>query len=231
MREPQLILLVPGLACTPRLYAAQTAPLWRFGPVTVADHSRDDSMEAIARRILASAPPRFALAGLSMGGYIALEIMRQAPERVTRLALLDTGARADTPEATERRLKQIALAESGHYAEVADLLMPLLVHPQASEAVKQAVREMMDDAGAAAFVRQQRAIMTRPDSRPSLANIVCPTLVLVGAQDALTPPMLAEEMAGAVPRARLVRVADSGHMSAMEQPDAVTAALVEWMER
>ena len=96
-------MLIPGLTCTARLYAEQIPALWQFGPVTVADHRRDDSMAAIARRILAAAPPRFALAGLSMGGYIAFEIMRQAPGRVVKLALLDTGARADVPEQTERR--------------------------------------------------------------------------------------------------------------------------------
>src|ERR1043166_6228524 len=97
------VVLVPGLNCSPRLYGPQLPALWRFGPVSIADHTRDDTMAAIAARILADAPPRFALAGLSMGGYIALEIMRQAADRVTRLALLDTGARADTPEAGEKR--------------------------------------------------------------------------------------------------------------------------------
>ena len=97
------IVLIPGLLCTPSLYAAQIAPLWRFGPVTVADHTRDDSMAAIATRVLANAPPRFVLMGLSMGGYAALEIMRQAPERVARLALLDSQAHPDTPEQSERR--------------------------------------------------------------------------------------------------------------------------------
>ena len=103
MAEALPIMLIPGLTCSARLYAEQIPALWRFGPVMVADHTRDDSMAAIARRILAAAPPRFALAGLSMGGYIAFEILRQAPERVAKLALLDTGARAETPEQTERR--------------------------------------------------------------------------------------------------------------------------------
>src|ERR1700730_3701804 len=112
------IVLIPGLTCSARLYAEQIPALWRFGPVTIADHTRDDSMAAIAGRILAAAPPRFALAGLSMGGYIAFEIMRQAAGRVAKLALLDTGARGDTPEQTERRKVVIALANSGRYADV-----------------------------------------------------------------------------------------------------------------
>jgi pimeloyl-ACP methyl ester carboxylesterase len=115
------VVLVPGLTCSARLYADQIPALWRLGPVTVADHTRDDSIAAVARRILAAAPPRFALAGLSMGGYIAFEIMRQAPERVAKLALLDTSARGEAPEQTERRKAVIALAKSGRYAEVADI--------------------------------------------------------------------------------------------------------------
>src|SRR5215469_18279120 len=121
------VVLVPGLTCSARLYAEQIPALWRFGPVIVADHTPDDSMASIARRILAGAPPRFALAGLSMGGYIAFEIMRQAPQRVARLALLDTGAR-ETPEQTERRKVVIALAKNGRYAEVPDIAFPLYVH-------------------------------------------------------------------------------------------------------
>src|ERR1700759_1701708 len=122
------IVLIPGLTCTARLYADQIPALWPFGPVTIADHRRDDSMAAIARRILAAAPPRFALAGLSMGGYIAFEIMRQAPERVAKLALLDTGARAETAEQTARRQAPLALAKAGRYAEIADLAFPIYVH-------------------------------------------------------------------------------------------------------
>src|ERR1700722_9604776 len=122
------IVLIPGLTCTARLYAEQIPVLWPFGPVTIADHRRDDSMAAIARRILATAPERFALAGLSMGGYIAFEIMRQAPQRVAKLALLDTGARGDTAEQTERRKLVIALAKNGRYAEVPDIAFPVYVH-------------------------------------------------------------------------------------------------------
>ena len=113
MTEPTPILLIPGLLCSSRLYAEQVPQLWRLGPVTIADHTRDDSMSAIAKRILASAPPRFTLIGLSMGGYISFEIMRQSPERVAKLALLDTSARPDTPEQSETRRAQIELAKSG----------------------------------------------------------------------------------------------------------------------
>ena len=226
------VLLIPGLACTPSLYAGQMPALWTFGPVTVADHRRADSMDAIARQILAEAPPRFALAGLSMGGYLALAIVRLAPDRVAKLALLDTGSRSDTPEASERRKASMAKVQAGEFDAVMDTLWPILVHKerQGDAALKRIVFEMAKTAGADAFVRQQQAIMTRPDSRAGLPDIRCPTLVLVGKGDQLTPPALSEEMATLIPNSRLVTVPDSGHLSTLEKPESVTRALVEWME-
>jgi pimeloyl-ACP methyl ester carboxylesterase len=223
--------LVPGLNCSARLYSDQIPVLWQFGPVTVADHRRDDSMAAIARRVLAAAPPRFALAGLSMGGYIAFEILRQAPDRVAKLALLDTGAGADMPERTAQRKPLIQLAEQGRFAEITDDHFPLLVHRkrQGDAALKAIVRAMNEETGPQAYCRQQQAIIGRPDSRPGLGAISCPTLVLVGDDDQLTPPVLAREMAAGIPGARLVVVPECGHLSTLERPQAVTAALVDWM--
>jgi pimeloyl-ACP methyl ester carboxylesterase len=197
----------------------------------IAEQTRDDSMSAIARRILTAAPPRFALVGHSMGGYIALEIMRQAAARVAKLALLNTAARADTPEQTERRRGLIALAEAGRFGEVMDLLFPLLVHPSKrnDRELLERAREMAEDTGAEAFVRQQKAIISRPDSVPGLGAIRCPTLVLVGDSDQLTPPQRAEEIAAAIQGSRLVIVPGCGHMSALEQPAAVTGALTQWL--
>jgi pimeloyl-ACP methyl ester carboxylesterase len=231
MPDPLPIVLIPGLTCSARLYADQIPALWPFGPVTVADHTRDDSMAAIARRIVAAAPPRFALAGLSMGGYITFEVMRQAPQRVAKLALLDTGARAETPEQTERRKVVIALAKSGRYAEVPDIAFPIYVHRNRRNdaGLKQTVRTMAAETGVEAFLRQQQAIMGRPDSRPGLGAIKCPTLVLVGDGDEATPPELAHEIAGAIGGARLSVIDDCGHLSALEQPEKVTATLVDWM--
>src|SRR5690242_7302262 len=114
MNEPLPLVLVPGLFCTARLYTEQIPALWKFGPTTVADHTRHDNMEAIARSILSTAPPKFALVGLSMGGYICFEIFRQARERIAKLALLDTSARPDTPEQTTVRQQQMELAANGH---------------------------------------------------------------------------------------------------------------------
>jgi pimeloyl-ACP methyl ester carboxylesterase len=225
------IVLVPGLNCSARLYAEQIPALWRFGPVTVADHTRDDSMAAIAGRILAAAPPRFALAGLSMGGYIAFEIMRQAPQRVAKLALLDTGPGAETPAQTEGRRARIELAKTGRFAEVADLQFPQFVHRnrRGDEGLKRLVRTMAEEIGAEAFLRQMRAVMGRPDSRPNLSAIRCPTLVLVGDGDELTPPTLAREIAAGIPDARLVVIPECGHVSTLERPQGVTQALVEWL--
>lgn len=225
------IVLIPGLACTARLYSEQMPALWTFGPVTVADHRRADHVDAIAGQILESAPGQFALAGLSMGGYIALAIMRIAPERVAKLALLDTGSRSDTPEQTERRKAQIAMAQNGQLDAINDMLWPLLVHADRKDdaVLKAVVTQMSLMSGAETFVRQQQAIMTRPDSRPFLPNIKCPTLVLVGDGDQLTPPHLAEEMAGLISNSRHVVVPQSGHLSTLEQPEFVTKTLVEWM--
>ncbi len=230
--EPLPIILIPGLNCSARLYAEQIPVLWQFGPVTVADHRRDDNMAAIARRILAAAPPRFALAGLSMGGYIAFEIVRLAPGRVAKLALLDTGPGAEVPERTAQRKPLIELAREGRLGDVTEDQFPWLVHRnrQGDTTLKAAVRTMNEETGSAAYIRQQQAIMTRSDSRPGLATIACPTLVLVGDDVRLTPPDLSREMAKAIPGARLVVVPDSGHLSTMEQPQVVNRALVEWMK-
>jgi pimeloyl-ACP methyl ester carboxylesterase len=224
--------LIPGLLCTPRLYAEQLPALWRFGQVTVADHTRDDSVAGIARRLLTAAPPRFALVGLSMGGYTAFEVMRAAPDRVVRLALLDTAARADTPEQSERRRGMMALARDGRFAEVFEPLFQSWVHRdhRTDAALRDIVRSMAEDTGPEAFLRQQTAIMTRPDSRPGLAAIRCPTLVLVGDGDEATPPDRAAEIADGIPGARLVTVPDAGHLTTLEQPGHVARALVEWME-
>ena len=225
------ILLIPGLVSSARIYAPVVPALWRFGPVTIANHIRDDNMGAIARRILAEAPPRFALAGHSMGGYIAFEIMRQAPERVAKLALINTQARPDTPEASERRRGMIARAQGSGYRGVLDELFPGFVHParQGDQSLRQLVYDMADDVGPEAFVRQQTAMIGRPDSRPTLAWIRCPTLVLTGDEDHTIPNSLSVEMANGIPGAKLVILPDCGHMPQPEQPQAPADALVAWL--
>lgn len=225
------ILLVPGLNVTARVFGEQLPALWGFGPVTVANHRRGASLGEIARFILADAPPRFALGGFSLGGYIALEIMRQAPERVRRLALIDTSARPDTPEQTARRRQLLAIAEDGGFARIPDLQFPNVVHADniGDQRLKAINRQMALDNGVDAYRRQQAAIIGRPDSRGGLAAIACPTLVLVGDGDQVTPPDAAREMADAISDAQLVVIPKAGHMALLEQPEAVTAALTGWL--
>jgi pimeloyl-ACP methyl ester carboxylesterase len=225
------LVLVPGLLCSARLYAPQVAALWPFGQVAIADHRRDDDIAVLAAHILAQAPPRFALAGLSFGGYIAFEMLRQAQERIERLALLDTSARPDTAEQTQTRKMQISMVQAGRFGEIPDMAIPRYLHTkrQNDESMTGLVRQMAAETGPDAFVRQLHAIMSRPDSRPLLGSIKCPTLVLVGDGDLATPPDLAKEIAGGIAGARLAIVPDCGHLSTIERPDAVNAALADWL--
>jgi len=229
--EALQVVLVPGLVADARFYEAQIPALQRHADVTIADHTRDESMAGIARRVLAAVSGRFALVGHSMGGYAAFEIVRQAPERVVRLALLDTSARADTPEQGENRNRQIAIVREGRYDEIPGLLFPKMVHPSRVEdaALFAQFREMALGVGGAAFVRQLTAIMHRADSRATLAAIRCPTLVLVGDGDAVAPPERAREIAAGIGGSTLVTVPHCGHLCAIEQPDAVTEALLSWL--
>jgi pimeloyl-ACP methyl ester carboxylesterase len=225
------ILLIPGLICTDEVFAPQLPALWPFGPVTIASTLVGDSMAAIAASILATAPPRFALAGVSMGGYLSFEVLRQAPERVVKLALLDTSARPDTPEQSAGRRAMVARARNCEYAALVEEIFPALVHPDhaGNDALRAVHRREAAVIGVDGFARQQAANIGRPDSRPMLATIGIPTLVLVGDADRLTPPDVAKEMAEGIAGSRYVVVPTAGHMSLLEQPQAVNAALVEWM--
>lgn len=225
------LLALPGLLCDERLWQHQAADLLADHPVTSFALTQHDSMAALAAAALAKAPAgRFALAGLSMGGYLALEIMRQAPERVAALALLDTSARPDSPEQTE--LRRAAIAESaGDFDAVIRALLPRLVHPSRLDdaSLVAPIAAMARAVGRAGYVRQQEAVIGRADSRPTLTQIRCPTLVLCGREDALTPLALSEEMAAGIAGARLVVIEQSGHMTPMERPGKVTAALRHWL--
>jgi pimeloyl-ACP methyl ester carboxylesterase len=226
--------LIPGLLGTAELFAPQVAALWPYGPVTVASTLEGSTIAEMAAAILASAPPRFALAGISMGGYISFEIMRQAPERVLKLALLSTHARPDTPEQTAQRRVFAAQASTLGPEAFAALIAPTLkalLHPahQNDPAFQEGNVRMGRTVGVAALQRQLAAVMGRVDSRPSLPAISVPTLVLLGDGDPLIPLDRAEEMATAIPDARLVVVPECGHLSTLEQPEAVNRALIEWI--
>lgn len=234
MQEPNKtpLVLLPGLLNDGRLFEHQTEALADIAEPSVSDLTGADSIVDLARQVLANAPAeRFALAGLSMGGYVAFEIVRRAPGRVLGLALLDTTARPDTPESTENRHRLIKLSAADFRAVIKGLV-PRLLHPlhQNDSAMTDTIYTMADSVGRPAFVRQQTAIMHRTDSRPHLAQIRCPTLVLCGREDAITPVDIHTEMAHAIPVAKLVVIETCGHLSALEQPAQVTAALRGWLE-
>ncbi len=225
------LLLLPGLTCDERLWHHQAAALGAERPVTSFALLSDDSMAALASTALARMPTgRFAMAGLSMGGYLALEILRQAPERIAGLALLDTNARADSQEARANRRQLIAQA-SDDYAAAVEQLLPKLLHPAhlGDTELVSLLADMAAEVGVEGFIRQQTAIMGRADSLPLLKEIVCPTLVLCGRQDELTPLALHQEMHAGIRGSRLVVVDRCGHMSALEQPSSVTEALSDWL--
>jgi pimeloyl-ACP methyl ester carboxylesterase len=226
------LVFVPGLLCDAQLWRPQIDGLADIADCWIADHTRSDTMAGVARDVLADAPfAGFALAGLSMGGYIALEIMRQAPQRVGKLALLDTAASGESPEQTQKRLGLIELAGQGKFLEVTDTLLPLLVHPSrlGESALTNVIKSMAKNIGKDAFVRQERAIMSRTDGLPLLASINCPTLVLCGRQDALTPLGRHEEMAAGIKGSQLQIIEDCGHLSTLERPAEVNAALRRWL--
>ncbi len=233
-KPPIPLILVPGLLCTDALWRAQVHGLADVAGITVtAEHTRHTDIGAIAGAILAAAPPCFALAGLSFGGYIAFEIMRRAPHRVDRLALLDTTANGD-PEARGRlRREMIKQARTGRFLGVTGGLLPQFIHPDRldDQVLVNEIKEMALRVGRDGFIRQQTAIIGRPDSRRDLAEIDCPTLLLVGRQDLLTPLARHEEMQAAIPNARLSVIEECGHLSTMERPDEVNQALREWLAR
>ncbi|WP_210319116.1 alpha/beta fold hydrolase [Devosia faecipullorum] len=228
----QPIVMVPGLRCDAYLYQAVIARLGGKIAPMIGDISLDDTIAGMASRILAAAPPRFALAGLSMGGYVVLDIMRQAPERVTHLALLDTNARPDSAERQQTRRAEMALVAQGKSALVSRTALPgLLAEKHLGTTIAEAVHDMAMRVDVDAYYRQQEAIMGRIDSRPFLKDIAVPTLVGVGAEDRLIPLPLSEEMAEAIPGAELVIFPEAGHVPTLENPDAVAAALRAWLAR
>lgn len=225
------LVLIPGLLCNRELWAHQIENLAHVVHTTVADVTQDASITAMAHRLLAAAPPKFALAGLSMGGYVAQEVMRVSPERVTRLALLDTSARPDSEEQLVRRRGLIDLSTKGQFKGVTPRLLPLLIHPDRLDDTLLVTRitAMAEDVGQAGFVRQQTAIMGRIDGRPTLREIRCPTIVIGGADDQITPSEVMREIADLVPSAACHLLPDCGHLSTMEEPEAVTTLLAAWL--
>jgi pimeloyl-ACP methyl ester carboxylesterase len=226
-REP--LVFVPGLACDAEVWAAQIAGLADMAEASVADTLSDDTIAGMAARLLDAAPARFALAGFSMGGYVAMEVMARAPQRVSRLALVDTSGRGERPDYTAVRTATVRTARERGLESVLRGSLGLLVHPDADPAIGEAVVAMALRVGIDIFARQQVAIMGRSDMLAGLAQVRVPALVVVGAEDRTTPPGHARDLAAAIPGAVLCEVPDCGHMAPMERPDAVNAALREWL--
>ena len=224
------VLILPGLLEDADAFEAIVAGLGMDVACKVADLTRSDSIAALARDVLkqATAGP-FLLAGHSMGGYVALEVQRQAPQRVARLALLNTNARPDTPEGTANRQRLMELAGRDFEAVINTLMPKLMTEEHAKDPVLTGiVSSMARGVGKEAFLRQERAIIGRIDSRPHLAAIRCPTLVVAARSDQLMPVEVLKEMADGIPGARLAIVEDSGHMAPIEQPERVAELVREW---
>ncbi|MBD4218385.1 alpha/beta fold hydrolase [Xanthomonas citri pv. citri] len=224
------LLLLPGLLNDAQLWQAQRVALADVADCVVGDITQGDSMRALAMQLLAQMPLRFALAGFSLGGYVAQEILRIAPERVERLALLDTSARADPPErAAQRRAQEASVRGANAFHGFGERLLRHYVHPSRwqDEVLLERVRDMTQRLGVEVFLRQNR--LQREDGRALLRAYPGPLLVLCGQGDAITPPALHEEMAALAEHARLVQVPACGHLSPLEQPRAVSDALREWL--
>ena len=229
----QTLVLLPGLLNTRRLFDRQIADLADLADVIVPELWHHDSIGAMAEAVLDAAPPRFALGGFSMGGYVCFEILRRARERVERLALMDTQAVPDTPEASARRRSFIEQTRLGRFHGVQPSLLPTIIHRSRlhDQSVIQPIVEMAAEVGADGFCREQTAMIARPDSRPLLVEITQPTLVLVGRQDIATPLIRAEEMAADISHSQLVVIETCGHMSPLEKPAEVSAALRRWLQQ
>lgn len=225
------LVFAPGLLCDEDLFAAQAAILGRSFDIRYVDHRRCATIQGIAEAALKELPERFSLCGLSMGGYVALEMARLAPRRVERLALLDTSAAPDTPGQAQTRLMRLEMVREGRLAEVAQQIWEGHVHPARvrDEALKGRYMRMVARSGPAVFESQTRAIMHRVDSRPSLSRIGCPLLVMVGDHDHVTPVVQARFIADSVQGAEFRILKECGHLSTMERPEEVNQALRSWL--
>ncbi len=224
------LLFLPGLLCDERLWRYQAASLSDVADSLIADLTLDESIAAMARRALATAPDRFALAALSMGGYVAFEMLRQAPERVSRLALFATSAAPDSPERAAQRRAAMESLTLGRFRGVTNRMLPQLIHPdRVGSDVGVEVRAMAERVGGEAFLRQQVAILGRPDSRPLLGLINIVTLVAVGDADVLTPPAESEAIHHGIGGSELYIFNRCGHLPATEYPEETTELLPRWL--
>ncbi|MCK1992254.1 alpha/beta hydrolase [Peribacillus muralis] len=224
------LILLPGTLCDERLW--ETMNLSDLAEVKVCDVSKADTIEGLAKSVLEDAPERFALAGLSLGGIISLEIMRLAPERVMKLALLDTNPNPPQPEQISGWERFIEMANNGQFLDITrKYLLPVLIHQDRrhDEALVSKIIDMAEKVGKVGYINQLKAVMTRSDQRPILSAIDCPTMILVGKEDMVCPVQMSEFLTENIPGARLEIVNHSGHLSALEQPEKVSALLRDWL--
>lgn len=229
--ERPTILLLPGLLCDASVWTAQMEALRPHAHVLVADFSQHDSLDAMARSALAMVEGPIIAIGHSMGARAAMEMVHLAPERIEKLALIDTGidSRRDGEEAKRQVLVDLAYTEG--MEALADRWLPPMVHADRVEdqALLAPMKAMVMRATAEQHQRQIQALLNRPNLVPRLAGIACPALVMVGRQDRWSPLAQHEEMAATIPNAELVVIEDSGHMTLLEQPEQVSNALLRWL--
>ncbi|MFJ9384328.1 alpha/beta fold hydrolase [Peribacillus sp. NPDC101481] len=224
------LILLPGTLCDERLW--ETVNLSDLADVKVCDVSKADTIEGIAKSVLEEAPDKFALAGLSLGGIISLEIMRIAPKRVIKLALLETNPNPPSLEQIEGWERFIDMANNGQFLDITiNHLLPVLIHPDRrnDEGLVSTIIDMAEKVGIEGYINQLKAVMTRSDQRPILSTISCPTMILVGREDRVCPLHMSEFLTENIPRANLEIISHSGHLSPLEQPEKVSAALREWL--
>ncbi|KZL20395.1 MULTISPECIES: alpha/beta fold hydrolase [unclassified Pseudovibrio] len=227
----ETVVFIPGLTSTGTLFGPQINSL-KERPIIIAETCAMDSIGAMAQRLLDHAPEKFALLGMSMGGYVALEVIRLAPERISRLALINTNARGDTPAQTQLRHTQIEIARKGGFHKIASMQYPQLVHPARHDdtALRQVVFDMAADIGADNFLKQQNAIINRRDQRPDLPAIQCPAIIVAGEEDSLLPLDRCREMHDAIPNSKLHIIPDCGHLSTLEHPVHTSELIQDWLD-
>lgn len=230
MASAQDLVLLPGLVCDAEIWAHQSQHLGKIARIIHGPLTAGESMAEMAQSVLDEAPERFALVGFSMGGYVALEMLHLAPERIERLCLVSSNARADTPEQAQNRKRAIEACAGGKYSKIIENMLPVLLDAANQQSPHaDFVRVMTERLGADAFARRHKAISTRVNRLDALAAYSGPVRIIASAGDTMIVPGEQEEMARANPSARYSLIEDCGHMNLIEQPQAATALMRDWL--